>query len=77
MNQPKVRRYMTVKGHMKTLELVDEPERFVKWHKDLPESLVSRWKTEDGSILQIPDASWLDHGELWTPPREIKPSENN
>lgn len=78
MNQPKVRRYIDKSnGKMRTLELHEEPGFFVKWHKLLPESMVSRWRAEDGSIIQIPDASWLDHGSIWEAPKEIKPSENN
>ena len=78
MNQPKRRRYIDViSGKMRTLLLFMETDRFVKWHKELPECLVTLWKDEDGSIVQIPDSAWLNHGNIWEAPKEIKDNENN
>lgn len=49
--------YTDVHGHLRRLEK-HSPGPFIQWHKKLPPCVSTRWRTEDGSIIQIPDAAW-------------------
>jgi hypothetical protein len=53
----KIREYIDINGVKRTLEYV-EPGYFVKYHKDKPACISTRWLMNDGSTVQIPDNMW-------------------
>jgi hypothetical protein len=54
----KFRTYRDVHGTIRTLEYVMDVPHIVEWHKVYPASTATRWKLEDGSLVQIPDNVW-------------------
>lgn len=77
MHQPKERKYIDVDGLERHIILVREPNPLFQtsWHIKLGYSPVSIWNLE-GSIIQIPDAVWVDHGyngKKWKAPVWVQP----
>jgi hypothetical protein len=53
----KIREYIDINGNIRSLEYV-EPGYFVKYNKDKPASMSTRWRMNDGSTVQIPENMW-------------------
>jgi len=51
--------YLDVNNVIRKLIWIEQLDGVVKWRRGYPYSLASRYETEDGYIIQIPDHAWL------------------
>lgn len=58
MKQGTIRTYVDHQGKPRRITLVEPSFAMVRWHRLLEPGTVSKWRLEDGSIIQIPDAAW-------------------
>ena len=59
LRQPKTRRYIDVNNKERKIVYVGPSFELIDWSPKLPISKTSsKWKLEDGSIVQIPDNVW-------------------
>jgi len=51
--------YKDINNVIRKLTWVEQVNGFINWKKGQPYSFASRYETEDGHILQIPDDAWV------------------